>query len=326
MVILNHARDIHKGFRPFDPGVHIAIAGKSLTGWTFPANAMEVMNSGSQQTDPTQLYFDWMAMMNRGFLLAPVGSSDSHDVSRFIVGQSRTYIRNSGEIADEIIKNFAEGRVSVSFGLFTEIRVNNSYGAGDLVPASGDLQVSVKVMGPAWVKANKITLYANRQKIREAVISNKTNNVVKWQGKWILPKPSHDLILVSVAEGPGTQHPFWPIVMPFQHESPLFKPVLLGITGAIRVDADNDGRFTSAYEYAKTIWDSTNHDVNNYIGRLSGFDESVAIQAASVLDENHIDLAGTDVTRVLSHVQPQIRSGFEQFIKYWKMSKDKQKP
>ena len=326
MVILNHARDIHNGFRPFDPGVHIAIAGKNLTGWTFPANAMEVMNSGSQQTNPTQLYFDWMAMMNRGFILAPVGSSDSHDVSRFIVGQSRTYIRNSGETADETIKNFAEGRVSVSFGLLTEITVNNLYGAGDLVPASGDLQVSVKVMGPGWVKANKITLYANGQKIREAVISNHTRQVVKWQWKWILRNPSHDLILVAVAEGPGTQHPFWPIVMPFQHESPTFKPLLLGITGAIRVDADKDGHFSSAYEYAKTIWDSARHEVKHYIGRLSGFDKSVAIQAASILDENQIDLAGTDVTSVLSHAQTQIRSGFEQYIKYWKMSKDRQKP
>jgi hypothetical protein len=59
---------------------------------------------------------------------------------------------------------------------------------------------------------------------------------------------------------------------------------------------------------------------------LSGFDKSVAIQAASILDENQIDLAGTDVTSVLSHAQTQIRSGFEQYIKYWKMSKDRQKP
>ena len=83
VVILNHARDFHNGFKPFDPKAHIAIAGKSLRGWRFPANAMEVMNSGSQQTNPRQLYLDWMGMMNRGIFLAPVGSSDSHEVSRY---------------------------------------------------------------------------------------------------------------------------------------------------------------------------------------------------------------------------------------------------
>jgi hypothetical protein len=46
-VILNHARDIHNKFRPFDNSHHIAIGGMNLTGWTFPANAMEAMNSGA---------------------------------------------------------------------------------------------------------------------------------------------------------------------------------------------------------------------------------------------------------------------------------------
>ncbi|HLA53163.1 MAG TPA: CehA/McbA family metallohydrolase, partial [Flavitalea sp.] len=142
VVVLNHAQDIHNGFRPFDLKHHIGIAGKSGLDWSFPANAMEVINSGSQQTDPRELYKNWMGMLNRGIMLTPVGSSDAHEVSRFLVGQARTYIRDSKQDngiidAGQVISNFAAGNVTVSFGLFTEIVVDSLYGPGDLVPASG---------------------------------------------------------------------------------------------------------------------------------------------------------------------------------------------
>src|SRR6185503_16854416 len=47
VVILNHARDLHGGFRPFGPRQHIGPAGENLDGWKLPANAMEVINSGA---------------------------------------------------------------------------------------------------------------------------------------------------------------------------------------------------------------------------------------------------------------------------------------
>jgi hypothetical protein len=329
VIILNHARDEHNGFRPFDDKGHIAVAGKGLRGWALPANAMEVMNSGSQQTDPKQLCFDWMAMMNRGFLLAPVGSSDSHEVSRFLVGQGRTYIRNSETISSaihvgETIKNFAEGKVSVSFGLLTEIVVDSVYGPGDMVPASENLHVSVKVLGPSWVKANQITLYANGQKIREALIPPSATGGIKWQGKWVIKKPAHDVFLVAVAEGPATRVPFWPIARPYEHKSPDVHPKLLGITGAVRIDADQDGHFTCAYDYARAIWDSSSQDIYVFIGKLAGYDEAVALQATSVLEEHDIDINGKGVAIGLSKAPLKVRNGFKQYIRYWKMSKANQ--
>jgi hypothetical protein len=86
------------------------------------------------------------------YFLTPVGSTDSHDVSRYIVGQGRTYIqgddKDPGNInVNEAIKSFLDGRVMVSFGLLTSIIVNDDYGPGDLVPAGGKVKVSVRVMG-----------------------------------------------------------------------------------------------------------------------------------------------------------------------------------
>ena len=107
---------------------------------------MELVNSGAQQSDLLQTYRDWFGLLNRGVLMTPVGASDSHDVSRYIVGQARTYIRchddQPGEIdVAEALKNFLAGRVLVSCGLLVEITVNDKYGPGDLVPAGEQLRV-----------------------------------------------------------------------------------------------------------------------------------------------------------------------------------------
>src|SRR4029079_13532323 len=93
VIILNHARDLHNGFRPFGPEHFDANAGEQVDGWPIGFNAMEVVNSGAVQTDPLQLIHDWMPRRNHGPQVTPIGSSDSHDVSRFIVGQGRTYVR-----------------------------------------------------------------------------------------------------------------------------------------------------------------------------------------------------------------------------------------
>jgi hypothetical protein len=79
IVVLNHPRDLHAGFRPFGPERHLALTGEDLDGWVLRANAVEVVNSGAQQTDVLRLVRDWLGLLNRGLAVTPVGSSDSHD-------------------------------------------------------------------------------------------------------------------------------------------------------------------------------------------------------------------------------------------------------
>src|SRR5207249_536703 len=74
IAILNHGRDKHSGFRPFGPEHHNALTGQNLDGWAFRANAMEVVNSGAQQTDMMRLYRDWFGLLNRGLSVTPVGA------------------------------------------------------------------------------------------------------------------------------------------------------------------------------------------------------------------------------------------------------------
>lgn len=319
-VILNHGRDLHRGFRPLGEERHISIAGWNSEGWKLPANGMEVINSGALKTQVMQLYNDWFGMLNRGYSLTPVGSSDAHDVSRFHLGQARTYIRSLSEDAgnidvEEVVENFRQGKVMVSFGLLTELEINDRYGPGDVVPPSGELKVSVRVQGPAWVNASYVALYANGIKIREETIRQNSASVggAKWVGEWILPKPEHDLFLVAVAEGPGIAAPFWPIPKPYQADSPEWIPSVIGSSGAAWIDADNDGAGTSAYTYANRLLEAAKHDIHLLFGMLRSYDEAVAVQMAALLDERGI-LSELDLERALHDATPATKSGFTKYI------------
>jgi hypothetical protein len=319
VVILNHARDVHNGFRPFDPTRHIASAGMSVDNWKFPANAMEVINSGSQQSDVMQLFHDWMGMLNGGTMLTPIGSSDSHDVSRFIVGQGRTYIKGDDKQPGRLDKhalmsNLIAGKVSVSCGLVTRILVNDQYGPGDMGRGSGDVKVHIEVLGPAWVSADKVSLYANGKMIREEKIIHQKGKPLNWTGTWVLTLPKHDVHLVAIAQGTGERMPFWPINEPYQPTSPDWHPVLVGATGAVWVDQDQNGEKNSARHYAQAIIDKAKSDIRLIVKALDGYDEAVAVQVAALLWKQGTDLKSTAISNALKHANGNCSSGFEKVI------------
>jgi len=324
VVILNHARDIHQGFRPFDPKHHLSSVGMDLRKWEFPANAMEVLNSGSQQSDQLELHRDWFGMLNRGYSLTAVGSSDSHDVNRYLIGQARTYISSSNDERsvineDKVIDNFVSGRTLMSFGLFTEMKVNNKFAHGELASSSNKLVVSISVQGPSWVNADKVSLYANGIKIKEAVIK-KTNKALKWTGVWEIPSPNHDVYLVAIAEGPAVKFPFWQIAKPFQHSSANWDPRVIGSTGVIRIDADGDGQFSAAYYYAKRLWENSDGNFDALFKSLGRYDEAVAIQVAAVITEAGFDVTSREISEALQKANSKVRRGFQTFIRDLKAS------
>ncbi len=318
-IILNHARDIHLGFRPFDPSRHLSAAGVRLDDWPLPANAMEVMNSGSQQSDQLELMRDWFGMLNGGHVISPVGASDSHDVSRFIVGQARTYIRcnddDPGAInVTEAVRNFIDGNVMVSFGLLAEIEINDAYGPGEIVPSSDEVKVSIKVSGPAWARAEKVVLYANGKKIREENIDSQHGSPdkagVKWSGDWNLTLPRQDVFLVAMADGPSDALPYWPIAKPFQPVSRDWNPRLFALSGAVWLDGDKNGIRNTAHDYAQTVVRQAGSDMKRLMQDLASFNESVAIQAAALLFKQGKNLKGAAISQALAEASPETRSGF----------------
>jgi hypothetical protein len=272
-----------------------------------------------------QPYHDWFGMLNRGIILTPAGASDSHDVSRFFVGQARTYIRckddHPGEIdVAEATANFVKGKVMVSLGLLAEITVNDKYGPGDLVPAKDEVKVAVRVLGPRWTTADRVELYANGLKIRESVIKDRKRAGVKWSGEWTLPRFRHDVHLAAIASGPAVTDLYWPIAKPYQPTSSVVARRVLGSTGAVWLDADGDGKRTSALDYAQRLVKDAGSDWSKVVRRLGEYDEAVVMQAASLLRAKGVSLLEPEVRAAARKAGAHVEHGFRVYAEAWRES------
>jgi len=286
VIILNHARDLHGGFRPDDPSRFISIAGQRIDARKLPANAMEVINSGAVMSDYMLLYRDWFGLLNRGQKITPIGASDSHDVSRYIVGQARTYIRcddsNPGKInIDQARQNLLDGKVLVSYGLLTDMTVNEKFHSGELVPSPKTIEVDITVQSPPWSRASRLALFANGIEIKSVEFPPRPGR--RWQTHFSLPKPKHDIYLVALATGPGITANYWQCAKPYQPTSTHITPYVLGSTGAVFIDADGNEKFDSAFDYAQKIIESD----KPLATELKNFDAAVAAQVASLLQQGN---------------------------------------
>jgi hypothetical protein len=206
--------------------------------------------------------------------------------------------------------------------------VAGRHGPGDLVPATDELDVAVRVLGPSWSKATHVGLYANGLKIRETEIRDGAAKAgqgvnepgIKWKGTWRLPRFKHDVHLVAVAMGPGVKELFWPIARPYQPSSPVWNSYVVASTGAVWIDADASGRFNPAFEYATRVVDDSQNELPRLISRLAGYDAAVAAQAARLW---HVRKLGTpaEMLNAASRTEiTSIRDGFQAYVEEWKES------
>jgi hypothetical protein len=291
VITLNHPRDLHSGFVPlgglqFSPQTGKHRQAEALQG----VDALEVITSAAMQSDIHLLYRDWFALLNRGHRLAAVGSSDSHDVSRFILGQGRTYVAVPDADPSKVNletawQSYRQGRLLVSMGLLAQVRVNDKHTVGDLATVQGDkVKVTASVYGPSWARADHVALYANGILIREQKIADEGKPGEKASITWEIPRPKHDAHLVVIATGPGVTAPYWEIPTPYQPSSKTFVPRVIGSTNPVWLDADGDGKFQSAFAYAEALVKQHGTDVVKLKEVLRDYDQSVATQAASLTD------------------------------------------
>lgn len=253
VAILNHPRSVHTKFTPFGPDNFDADTGVSKGRIELSFDGLEALNSGAQQTDYMLVFRDWFALLNRGLRVTAIGASDSHDVSRFIVGQARTYIAApDGDPAHIDIatacKSLLAGRAYVSMGLLPLITVDDRFSVGDLATdLPSQVSVKVNVVGPSWVRAEKVELFANGTKIQESAIdaSQATAAGVKGEITWTIPRPAKDTHLVAIVTGPPVTAPFWAMTRPYQPASRKWQGRSIGATNPVWLDCDGDGRFTA---------------------------------------------------------------------------------
>jgi len=328
--ILNHARDLHSGVRPFGPKLFNDVVAEQLEGWPLRFNAMEVINSGATQSDPLELARDWMALLNRGYDVTPVGSSDSHDVARFIVGQGRTYIRCRDDDPAKIdvpaaVDSFLKGQVLVSYGLLTELKMNGQFTSGDLATRLGDvIEVEITVSAPSWIEADRVQLHVNGGVVREAAIpkpEGEAKGGVKWRETWKLPRPKHDVHLVASASGPGIEAPYWATARPYQPMSPELKMRTLGISGAVWIDGDSDGKKSAARHYAERIW-KQGVPLEKVLEACEAKDAAIASHVAHLYHAAGGSYEADKLQNGLSRAAPHVREGFHAYFSAWRKTQE----
>jgi hypothetical protein len=319
VVILNHPRDVHTGFRPFAPTNFNSLSGENLRGPDFAFDAMEAINSGAMQSDWMLPFRDWFALLNHGLRVTAVASSDSHDVSRFIVGQGRTYVgagdADTGHIdVSEASENIRRGRALVSLGLLTKLTVNGNFGVGDLATGLGKtMNVEVEVLAPPWIEADKVELFANGTKVRDSRLARakkRNGRANRWTLSWKIPRPAQDVHLAAIASGPGVTELYWPIARPYQPSSLDWEPRVIGATNPVWIDADGDGNFSSARDYATELLSRFGPDARTLLPELEEYDEAVSVQAASLCQAAGRDVRGPEFVRALQASSDSVRRAF----------------
>lgn len=341
ITILNHPTDTHSGFIPLAATNFNRITGKNLRGdFDFTFDAMEVVNSGAMRSEWMEPFRCWFALLNRGLKVTGVGASDSHDVSRFIVGQGRTYIQ--GEDADPAKLNVAQlcdslksGRAAVSLGLFPQLAISDAPDALDApslttgvikadASGPGDLhkgnsrffEITASVDFARWMNPQSrtvATLYENGQPKLVFPL-----NVPKQAGKPLafkarFPKPKADAWYVLIAEAPGMTNAYWSIARPYQPTSPEWNPTMIGATNPIYVDANGDGLYSSPRQTALHLGEqyASPHDI---IMALDRHNWGVATQMAELLHEARVDLTAAEFQPRITKAAPHVQQAFSDYL------------
>jgi hypothetical protein len=317
VVVFNHPRNVHSGFQPFARTNFNRVTGEARWPFDFRIDAMELLNSSAMQSDYMSVFEDWFALLNAGHRITAVGSSDGHDVSRYIVGQGRTYIEcNDTDAArldvDAACRSLKAGRACVSMGLLPLMTINDAFRPGDLVTnTSSLLKIKVQVLAPSWIHAERVNLFANGTKIRSTPVSRgHAPPGVAAEVQWEFPRPKHDVYFVAIATGPGETAPHWPMAKPYQPISSHWVSRVIGATNPIRVDADGDGKFQSARDYATRLVNDSPSGVPQLIEALGAHDEAVAIQAVALARQRGANLTSQDFQRALATSAPSVRRAF----------------
>ena len=318
VVVLNHPRNTHSGFSPVAPEHFNRVTGHNLYGEPYSFDAMEVVTSAAMQSDYMAPYRDWFAMLNWGHAIAGVGSSDTHDVSRFILGQARTYVEcpdtNPAKLdVAQACESFRRMRAYISMGLLAKMKVDGRYRAGDFaVGLKKEMTVTVQVLGPSWVKADRLDLYANGQLIHTQAIKPSAA-IEKANLKLILPRPKHDAHLIAIATGPGITEPFWESPRPYVPTSRKHNPRLQGATNPVFLDGDGDGKYTSPRRQAELLFVKDPKNLDVLFGALANRDAAVAAQLAALLHQAGHELRTPSIRRRWANT-PATKAGVEAYL------------
>ena len=293
VVILNHPRwpDHERG--PFGVAQLDVLSGASLT--QHPYDALELINSQTVEPDPLSLFRDWFSLLDRGERLVAVASSDSHTVGG-VVGGGRTYVQSSSDDpaaldVDELARNMAAGRASLSMGIFCDLRVDEGFRMGDLVPGGPQRThaLALDVRAPSWVRPTSARVFVNGELAREVAVPTQDGRPTAASLDLPLAGSARDAWVVVVVSGEGVGGPWWPILNDYT----------LAATNPVFLDGDGDGVYSPPRVTAARLLEAGGHDPAALAALLEGVGDSVALQALDLAREAWLEEAEARLDEVV---------------------------
>jgi hypothetical protein len=85
---------------------------------------------------------------------------------------------------------------------------------------------------------------------------------------------------------------------------------VIGATNPVWIDADGDGNFSSARDYATELLSRFGPDARTLLPELEEYDEAVSVQAASLCQAAGRDVRGPEFVRALQASSDSVRRAF----------------
>ena len=118
--------------------------------------------------------------------------------------------------------------------------------------------------------------------------------------------------------GPGVEGLHWRTAKPYQPTSIVAQTHVIGCSGAVFLDADNDGRRTSARDYAERLIAAEPGNIAKLVSRLSEYDEATAAQVAHLLRTSGLSLQDEQLRTALKTASPTTQAGFQNYVDAWR--------
>ncbi len=208
-------------------------------------DVMEAMNGPAVNEANRQSIEDWFHLLNRGYPIRIVGTSDAHTIDGGEPGYARTYVlykgpKGAGLDAGALVEAVKAGRSFVSTGPVVAVRANGRATFGDLVTArNGRVDLDITVTGAPWMDVSEVRVVVDGLRREPLAVRTRPGAVVKFRDRVRLTLGRDAWIAVEVVGRAS----LFPLVQRRSGDGQAENAALpYALTNPIYVDADGDGR------------------------------------------------------------------------------------
>ena len=244
LIHVNHPRSRGLGyFITYDLDPEKAAFAKAPFDLDF--DVMEAMNGAKFDEANRKSVEDWFHLLNRGYPIRIVGSSDAHGIDGGETGYSRTYVLYDGPPARGLDRTalFAaikKGRAIVSNGPIVSVRANRGATFGDTVKANkGRVDLDITVAGAPWLDVSEVRLVVNGERRPPLPMKEMGRGTLKFRGRVRIEFARDGWVAVEVL-GRTSLYPL--LQQRSDDGSPEEAALPYALTNPILVDADGNGR------------------------------------------------------------------------------------